>query len=276
MIIYPKVNESLQGLNNLKKYVEKYKGLEIQLLSMEQTNENTYKSIKKLKNEIPNIEEVTIHLPLRDEVTFETYAFSKLDQEKERLEKLIDISNEYNLRINLLYHTRWNYNSWHNSGAVEKMKELLDIIKNSNVFILIENMYAIVERKECTVLKVAKEIDNVHLRVCIDVCHIHVEANMYREPISEYINKYLNKEDCEKYVHQIHFAGTLDEDGYIDEKTHGRLHDSWVSFEEDYNFLKQFGIKDKIIVTEISEEDYSTRKDEIKEIEMLIRKGQEE
>lgn len=37
------------------------------------------------------------------------------------------------------------------------------------------------------------------------------------------------------------------------------------------NVLKQFGIEDKIIVTEVSEDDYSTREDQIKEIKMLIK-----
>ena len=39
--------------------------------------------------------------------------------------------------------------------------------------------------------------------------------------------------------------------------------------------LRKFGIEDKIIVTEISEDDYSTRKDEIEEIKMLIKKEEE-
>ena len=50
------------------------------------------------------------------------------------------------------------------------------------------------------------------------------------------------------------------------------MHDSWESFEEDYSILEQFGIEDKRIVTEVSEDDYSTRVDQIKEIEMLMKK----
>ena len=53
------------------------------------------------------------------------------------------------------------------------------------------------------------------------------------------------------------------------------MHDSWESFEEDYNILKQFGIENKIIVTEVSEYDYSTRKDQIEEIKMLMKKDVE-
>jgi hypothetical protein len=98
---------------------------------------------------------------------------------------------------------------------------------------------------------------------------------MFKISLNEYLNTYLNKEDCKKYIQQIHFAGTLDNDGVIDKRTHGRMHDSWESFEEDFNILKRFGIENKIIVTEVSEDDYSTRKDQIEEIKMLIKKDEE-
>ena len=275
MIIYPKTCENLNGFEFLKRYVEKDKGIEIQLLSYEQTQKKTYNVIKQLKSQIPQLEEVIIHLPIREDFNFEALAFSKINFEKERLKMLCEASQEFNLKLNLLYHTRWNYISWSNSGAIDRMKELLEVIQNTNVNILIENIYAIVERKECSVLKVAKQIDNEHLKVCLDTCHLHCVANMFKISLNEYLNTYLNKEDCKKYIQQIHFAGTLNNDGVVDKKTHGRMHDSWESFEEDYNVLKRFGIENKIIVTEVSEDDYSTRKDQIEEIKMLIKKDEE-
>ena len=275
MIIYPKTSENLEGLEYLKRYAEKYRGIEIQLLSYEQTQQITYNVIKQLKSQIPQLEEVTIHLPIREDFNFEALAFSKINFEKERLKMLCEASQEFNMKLNLLYHTRWNYISWSNSGAIDRMKELLEVIQNTKVNILIENIYAIVERKECSVLKVAKQIDNEHLKVCLDTCHLHCVANMFKISLNEYLNTYLNKEDCKKYIQQIHFAGTLNNDGVVDKKTHGRMHDSWESFEEDYNVLKQFGIENRIIVTEVSEDDYSTRKDQVEEIKMLIKKDEE-
>ena len=275
MIIYPKTSENLEGLEYLKRYAEEYRGIEIQLLSYEHTQKITYNVIKQLKSQIPQLEEVTIHLPIREDFNFEALAFSKINFEKERLKMLCEASQEFNMKLNLLYHTRWNYISWSNSGAIDRMKELLEVIQNTKVNILIENIYAIVERKECSVLKVAKQIDNEHLKVCLDTCHLHCVANMFKISLNEYLNTYLNKEDCKKYIQQIHFAGTLDNDGVIDKKTHGRMHDSWESFEEDYNVLKQFGIENRIIVTEVSEDDYSTRKDQVEEIKMLIKKDEE-
>ena len=275
MIIYPKTSENLEGLEYLKRYAEEYRGIEIQLLSYEHTQKITYNVIKQLKSQIPQLEEVTIHLPIREDFNFEALAFSNINFEKERLKMLCEASQEFNMKLNLLYHTRWNYISWSNSGAIDRMMELLEVIQNTNVNILIENIYAIVERKECSVLKVAKQIDDEHLKVCLDTCHLHCVANIFKISLNEYLNTYLNKEDCKKYIQQIHFAGTLNNDGVIDKKTHGRMHDSWESFEEDFNILKRFGIENKIIVTEVSEDDYSTRKDQIEEIKMLIKKDEE-
>ena len=163
MKIYPKLDEKLNGINRLKQYVEKYKGIEIQLLSYEDTKQITYNTIKKLKSEIPIVEEVTIHLPLVEEYNFEALAFAKFNEEKERINVLINASKEFNLKVNLLYHTRWNYNTWISSGAIERMKELLSLIQNTNVNILIENIYAVVEREECAVFKITKHINNEHL-----------------------------------------------------------------------------------------------------------------
>lgn len=272
MIIYPKTCENLNGFKFLKQYVERDKGIEIQLLSYEQSQQIAYNVIKELKNQIPILEEVTIHMPIREDFNFEALSFSKIDVEKERLKMLSEASQEFDLKINLLYHTRWNYFSWNNSGAIDRMKELLEIIQDTKVNILIENIHAIVERKECSVIKVAKNIDNRHLKVCLDICHLHCVANMFKITLNEYLSTYLNREDCIEYIQQIHFAGTLNNDGVVDKKTHGRMHDSLESFEEDYKILKQFGIEDKIIVTEVSEDDYSTRKDQIEEIKMLISK----
>ena len=66
--------------------------------------------------------------------------YSNLDIEKERLKALINISKEFNVKLNLIYHTTWDYTSWCKSGAIDRMKELLEVIQNSRVNILIENM----------------------------------------------------------------------------------------------------------------------------------------
>ena len=48
-----------------------------------------------------------------------------------------------------------------------------------------------------------------------------------------------------------------------------RMHPSIQSLKEDFDLLKKYGIDEKNIVTEVSEDDYSTRVDQLKEIQML-------
>ena len=273
MIIYPKTNEYLGGLEPLKEYVDK--GIEIQFLSKEFLDDVIEKTIREVKSKIPQLEEIIIHPPIASEFNFEALAFANSDVEKNRLINLVKISNELNLKIKMLYHTYWTCWGWERSGAMAKMKELISIIEGTNVGILIENIYPLVEyyeAKECSVLEIANQINSEHLKVCLDICHLHCLANIFKMNFEEFLEKYLNKEKVQKYIYQIHFAVTLNNDGVIDQpKTHGRLHDTWENFEKDYEILTRFGIEDRIIVPEISEENYETRADQIEEIKMLLK-----
>ena len=269
MIIYPKTSEYLEGLQNLETYVKKYKGIEIQVLTWE-NDEKIFNVIKELKKRVPEVEEATIHPPLVDEYNYEVLTYKNYKREKDRLNSMIKIANEFNIKVNLLYHTRWNYNCWKESGEIEVLREMVETTQNTNVKLLIENIFSMVDKEDSAVIKVAKEIDNSHLGVCLDICHLHCEANIFKMQFDEFLKGYLNKEDCKKYVYQIHFSGTLENDGYVNvKKTHGRKHDTIESFMSDYIILTDFEIEDKIIVTEVAEDDYSLRLDQVEEIKML-------
>lgn len=84
---------------------------------------------------------------------------------------------------------------------------------------LIENLYMILDEKaECSALEICKFIDHPNLKACIDTTHVHCKANMYKKDFNTMIHEEFNKEDCEKYVRQIHFASALNGDGYIEKK----------------------------------------------------------
>ena len=272
MIIYPKTNEYLGGLDALKPYIDK--GIEIQFLKFDNWEESIEETLKRAKEEIPTLQEIIIHPPIRSDFNFEALAFSNLEREKKIVNNLIELSEELHIKIQLLYHTFWTCLCWKNSGVVEKMEELLSCIENTKVSLLIENMYPMVEHQEtekCSVLDIAKTIDNEHLKVCLDICHMHCLANIFKLNFDDFLEKYLDKEEAQKYIFQIHFAGTLKNDGFIDHKTHGRVHDSVESFEKDYEVLRKCGIENKVIVPEVSEENYETRADQIEEIKMLLK-----
>lgn len=95
-------------------------------------------------------------------------------------------------------------------------------------------------------------------------------SEMYRTNIEAWMENKLSKEDCEKYIYQIHFSYTVNNDGYISKKTtHGVGHPTEDLLLKDYKLLEQSGIGNKQIVTEIAEYDYSYRSSQIKDIEWL-------
>ena len=269
MRIYPKTSNDLEGIKVLKPFIEKYKGTEIQMMRWEEL-EYIDEVIQNIMEEIPSIEEITVHPPLKEDYNFEVLTYRNYETEERRIQRLVNISKKYSIKINLLYHVKWNYSCLKTSGLINELERLLKNIENTNVSIVLENLYSIVDKKDCAVMQLVKELNNKHLGICLDICHMHCEANMFKQDIDEFIQGYLEANDCEKYVYQIHFSGTLDNDGYVNpKKTHGRKHDSIEEFKKDYEILKKLKIEDKIIVTEVAEEDYNIRCDQIEEIEML-------
>ena len=145
MIIYPKTSDSLQGFDVLKPYVEYSHGTEIQMLKWEKL-EYLDEIIDKMISEVPTIEEITVHPPLTEEYNFEVLSYKNFDEEINRIKLLIELSEKYSIRVNLLYHTRWDYNCWMSSGGVNRMTQLVELIENTNIKILVENIYSMVEQ----------------------------------------------------------------------------------------------------------------------------------
>lgn len=269
MKIYPKTNNNLQGLENLKPYIEKYRGIEIQMLIWDNLN-YIDTVIKDVKEKIPNINVITIHPPIIDDTyNIEALTYRNFDLEVKRIQKLISLSQKYDISIAMLYHTRWNYSMWKSSGLINELRKITSYLQDTNVKIILENTTSGYDKENCAIMQIAKEINNEQLQLCIDICHLHCEANMYQIEFNSFLRNYLIRDDCEKYIYQIHFAATLDNDGYIKKKTHGRKHTTIDDLKDDYRILEELGIKDKIIVTEVSEDDYNSRIDQIEEIKML-------
>lgn len=231
--------------------------------------------IRKRKKEFPNLKEIVVHPPLSN-YNIELIVFKNKELIAKQLAKLVELSKELNIKLAINYHTYWTKEQYRTSGLANIIKEYLKIIENTNVTMLIENIYMILdEKKECAAIEICKFIDHPNLRACIDTTHVHCKANIYQKDFYATINEQFNKEDCEKYVKQIHFASALNNDGYIEKKTHGRKHESYKSLKEELKWLEEFGMKDKIYVTEVSEEDYFLRTDQIEEIKMLQKAMQE-
>ena len=89
MIIYPKTNEYLEGVEALKPYIDK--GIEIQFLSKDNFDDVIENTLRDVKNKIPQLEEIIIHPPIKYEFDFEVLALRKFEIEKARLNNLVKL-----------------------------------------------------------------------------------------------------------------------------------------------------------------------------------------
>lgn len=270
MNIYPKLDKNLNGLKELEKYIKEYKGVELQFFHEDgvwgKYDFNT--AINTLMKKIPSIKEITIHPPL-DDYDIELVVLKDRKILETKIEEALKISEQYNIKINLLYHVGWTMKMME-QGAIEIIEKSLNLLKETNVNIILENTFGMNEYKQkCTVIEVCKKINNPHLKACIDVCHLHCMANIFKMNFDSFMKSYIEKDQASKYVYQIHFSDTKSNDGYINKENHGRKHDSLSETLQDYNILKLYNMTNANIITEISENNYNTRKDQAGEIKLL-------
>ncbi|MBO5477866.1 MAG: TIM barrel protein [Clostridia bacterium] len=268
MKIYPKTSRNFEGLDKLMPYVEKSKGIELQFF-----DENGIIAefeiesvIDELIKRVQDIKEVTIHPPLCD-YDLELILFKDATILEKQLRLIVKLTQKYGIRINLLYHTQWRFEK-HKELTLGKLRELLKIIEGENVIFLLENLYMF-DEKECTVFQIAEYLDHPNLKVCFDICHMYCRNNIRKSNIEEYAATYLNPELCKKYIYQVHFSYTVDNDGYILKKTHGRGHRNIEDLKYDFDLMKKYNMTECNYITEVSEDNYDLRVDQLKELEML-------
>ena len=266
--IYPKLDWT-DFSEEFEKEVENAEGIEIQFFDENGKTANI--DIKSRVNIIlgryPNIKEVTIHPPISN-YDLEHVLFKDEKIFEKQLQDIIEVSEKHNITVNLLYHTTWSTDTLISTGLIDKIKNYIKILEGHESKLLIENVYML-EEKSCTPLAVCKLIDHPNLKVCLDTTHIHVRSIIWRKDFNEYLKEYLDKDLCEKYVHQIHLATVWDNDGFIDHSTHGRVHKTNEDLDLDLQWLNEYNLLNKVFITEVSEENYRVRTDQFKEIQML-------
>ena len=271
MKIYPKISVQEYG-KEMEEVIKKSEGIEIQFFDEKNITEpfNFKKEVKKNKKKYPNLKEITIHPPLHN-YNIEILFLKDENIVKNQLKQLVKLSKKYEINLNIIYHTYIPWRQYISTGLDKRILKCLKIIEGTNVTVLIENMISsfLEEKNEITAIEVCKNINHPNVRMCLDTTHLRSKANILKKDYHEIINDGLNKQDCEKFVKQIHFAAALNNDGYIDKKTHGRKHENIEDLKEEYKWLEELGLRDKIFVTEVGEEDYYSRKDQLEEIKML-------
>lgn len=270
MKIYPKTNEYLEGIEEFEKTLKEYKGIEIQYFKKsdkELVDFKIEKPIEQILEKYPYIEEITIHPPLCD-YELEIVLLKDKNIFLNQIKTIVRLSKKYNIKINIVEHTRLLMSQAELTilPVLEKAKK---IMKNTNTKIVFENIYMMEEQENCSVIELCEYLNSENMKVCIDMCHLYCQAHIYKKKIEEFLEKYLNKEKCQRQVYQIHFAYTANEDGYIDRTTHAIMHPNEETLYYDAKLLCQYGMEDCNWITEVSEKDYSTRKDQVNEIKML-------
>ena len=270
MKIYPKTNEYLEGIEEFEKTLKEYKGIEIQYFKKsdkELVDFKIEKPIEQILERYPYIEEITIHPPLC-EYELEIVLLKDKNIFLNQIKTIVRLSKKYNIKINIVEHTRLLMSQAKLTilPVLEKAKK---IMKNTNTKIVFENIYMMEEQENCSVIELCEYLNSENMKVCIDKCHLYCQAHIYKKKIEEFLEKYLNKEKCQRQVYQIHFAYTANEDGYIDRTTHAIMHPNEETLYYDAKLLCQYGMGDCNWITEVSEKDYSTRKDQVNEIKML-------
>lgn len=270
MKIYPKTNEYLEGIEEFEKTLKEYKGIEIQYFKKsdkELVDFKIEKPIEQILEKYPYIEEITIHPPLCD-YELEIVLLKDKNIFLNQIKTIVRLSKRYNIKINIVEHTRL-LKSQAKLTILPVLEKAKKIMKNTNTKIVFENIYMMEEQENCSVIELCEYLNSENMKVCIDMCHLYCQAHIYKKKIEEFLEKYLNKEKCQRQVYQIHFAYTANEDGYIDRTTHAIMHPNEETLYYDAKLLCQYGMEDCNWITEVSEKDYSTRKDQVNEIKML-------
>ena len=270
MKIYPKISPQDYG-SEMEDRIKKSEGIEIQFFNEKDITEpfNFENEIRKNKARYPHLKEITVHPPL-DDYNIELIFLKDEKIFKDQLKKLVQLSKELNLELNIIYHTYMPVRQYIATKLDVRIEKYLKMLKGTRVTVLIENLFMMLdEKEECSAIEICKHINHPNLRCCLDTTHIHCKANILKKDFYEMINKELNSQDCEKYIKQIHFAATLNNDGYIDKKTHGRKHPNIQELKNEYDWLEKLGLADKNYITEVSEEDYYSREKQLEEIMML-------
>lgn len=205
-----------------------------------------------------NIEEVVLSTPLYDA------ALNYLLRQKQYAEEL-------DITLCVLFHVSYALESIINLRVVEGINALMTSVgTSSSLLLLLENTVASLDRGPVGGYKeplsyILRETNAAQVRMCFDLCHYQASKNVL-------LDEYTFPTNWRDRVYQVHFSDTLNNEGYRHiATTHGKAHESVWDVARDLCTLKSLGIDaaNTILVTEMSEEDYSTRSLEARELGWL-------
>lgn len=261
--IYPKLDSMFKGEKEIIPFIKE--GMEIEML-----DEDFEKAIKHYCNLLSNLKEITIHIK-----NSETYIDNCI-YISEGIAKIVNyitligsLQNMYNVQLNILMHLNQSYKEIENRGGLKAFDIFEEYLNKYNVLLLLENVVSLstaIDRRDHAT-EFVYMLNKTNIKCCLDICHVYCYINMMNlRPNNIY--SFLDYDNLDKVVYQIHFSDTLDNDGYINDNTHSRAHTS-LSINKDLVLIESLGIISKPIVTEIVENNYEDRLGQLKELKLL-------
>lgn len=254
--------------DDISECIQENRAIEIQMLGdITKGYKKCIEVIEKLRKY--KVDYVVIHLPMGEHELGYISCNLTLDIKfRLMIMNLIRYSKDSGIGIDVLVHVEDKYEKLVGVGAIGYLKSIAERCKGTSVGIILENKIrssTLGDGEKTSLEQIFKVIDNDSIKMCLDICHIQASENLYDKDIEL-------TEDQIRNIKNIHFSYTVDGDGYRDKRrTHGRAHLSIEDVLLDLDYLEAKGIDlSRVnIVLEINEEDYTSRKDLIKEIKLV-------
>lgn len=236
-----KVDESLKGLDDVEEFIDGV--IEIHLLSKE-VDISKYAKFPKI------IFHASGH-------AYELGDIVESDEQKLVIKNLLKQMDK--TKHSLLLHCGWR---GHTKNE-ELIEYLWEIYNEYEVPIILEGTIDILDRDRA--VEIVNTMNHPDIRLCIDMSHVRAIKNM-GEDIKDYYSEI-------RKIDHIHFSYSSNKDGFIDMSTHGVPHPNMLTVLFDAFILNRYNTKDATICPEVSESDYSTRKNQHEEILKMKKAG---
>lgn len=209
---------------------------------------------------VHNIEEVVLSPDLCESTTLYLLGLEQYAEERD-------------ITVSVLFHVSYTLESIVTLQIAQRLNKILERVgKSKHLIILLENTVANLDMCPVKGYKDAlsyllSKTDVEQVKMCFDLCHYKASKNVLLE-------EYSLPSEWLPRIQQIHFSCTKNNEGYRHlSATHGKVHENLWDVACDLCYLKSLGIDltNTLLVTELGEEDYSTRSLEAKELGWLHR-----
>lgn len=261
MVIAPKFDESTKFLP--REVVDNYQGaVELQMLNSNLLQ--SWDSCKQVLSLLPQTDYFVLHTPFPFQDLCTWAQVNAPCDVRLLMRRVTAYCGKKGIRAGILFHSCIDPRLYAVYGEESLAVELASI-GGDVVDVIIENAIGSMNHKDVTVPSSIHFLRQVPECVgCIDICHLMATENF------THIVPQFKKEDCER-VHYFHCSAALNNDGWRDKSTHGRLHPDYFLACRDLDYMRKLGfdIHNSIIVAEINETDYYGRPDMVHELRYL-------